>query len=99
MPVRFAVSIAELHLPGARSLKEKRSVVRRLVDRIHRRCRASVAEIGYQDKLQRAEIGIALVHGDARELERLLSSIEEILANEPEATLLSWEPETLDTEP
>jgi hypothetical protein len=99
MTTRFAVSVAELHIPGARSLKEKRSVVQGLIARIHRRCRASVAEIGLQDKHQRAEIGIALVHGDPRELERLLGAIEEILMSSPEAMLLSWNAEKLDTGP
>jgi uncharacterized protein len=96
---RFAVCVADLHIPAARSLKEKRSVVRRLVERIHRRCRVSVAEIGYFDKHQRSEIGIALVHHDGRELERMLADIEQILGTAPDATLLSWRPELLDAAP
>jgi len=35
----------ELHLPAARSLKDKRQVVRSMKERIRERVRASVAEV------------------------------------------------------
>ena len=82
----FAFAVCELHLPEARSLKEKRKVVRSLIDRIHRRCRVSVAETGYHDLHQRAEISVAAVHGDGRELDRLMASILR-------AMVLAWRPE------
>ena len=37
----IGISVFELHLPHARSLKEKRKVVKGLIDRIHR-----IAQIG-----------------------------------------------------
>ena len=56
-----AIAVLELHLPGSRSLKDKRRVVKSLIDRMHARFRVSVAETEYHDLHQRAEIGIA--HG------------------------------------
>ena len=53
-----------LHLPGVRSLKEKRAVVRSLVARMRSRLALSAAEVGAQDLLQRAEVGFAVVSGD-----------------------------------
>lgn len=53
-----------LHLPGVRSLKEKRAVVRSLVSRLRGRLDLSAAEVGAQDQPQRALIGFALVSGD-----------------------------------
>ncbi|RLT28336.1 MAG: DUF503 domain-containing protein [Chloroflexi bacterium] len=53
-----------LHLPGSQSLKDKRAVVRSLVDRIHARLQLSAAEVGSQDLMQRAEVGFAVVSED-----------------------------------
>ena len=75
-----AVVQARLLVPGCRSLKEKRSVVKGLVERARNRFNASVSEVGAQDLLQRAEIGAALVSGDrafaAAEASRLLAFLE-----------------------
>lgn len=60
-----------LHLPGARSLKDKRAVVRSLVDRIHARLELSAAEVGSQDLMQRAEVGFAVVSEDASTARRV----------------------------
>ncbi|MCI0405238.1 MAG: DUF503 domain-containing protein [candidate division Zixibacteria bacterium] len=40
----FAVAVADLHIPAARNLKDKRRVVKGLVDRIHHRYRVSIIE-------------------------------------------------------
>lgn len=53
-----------LRLVGVQSLKEKRAIVRSLVERLRTRQRVSAAEVGRQDDLRRAEIGFATVSGD-----------------------------------
>src|SRR5262249_62021520 len=55
----------ELHIPAATSLKDKRSVVRGLKDRIRQRALAAVAEVDHQDLWQRAALGVAVVFGGA----------------------------------
>ena len=59
----------ELLIPHAQSLKEKRSAVRGLKDRIRSKFNASVAEVGYQDKWQRSVVVVCFVGGDKRHLE------------------------------
>ncbi|OUR64546.1 hypothetical protein A9Q79_04380 [Methylophaga sp. 42_25_T18] len=59
----------EMIIPHAQSLKDKRSVIRGLKDRISSKFNASVAEVGYQDKWQRAVLAVSLVGGDKRQLE------------------------------
>jgi len=54
----------ELSLPGCSSLKEKRSVIRSLRDRLQSKFNVSVAETGLQDVHARAELTIALVASD-----------------------------------
>ncbi len=60
----IAIVQAELLVRGARSLKDKRSVVKGLIERARHRFHASVAEVGDNDLLQRARIGAAFVSGD-----------------------------------
>lgn len=90
------VAVCELHLPGVRSLKDKRRIVKGLVERIHQRWRVSVAETAYHDLHQRAEIGIAAVGHADHEVERLLDNLREIFEAEPEAMVTSWQPSLLE---
>ena len=53
-----------LYIPGASSLKEKRQVLRKVVDRLRARFNVSVAEVGDNDVWQRAVVGIAAVAND-----------------------------------
>ncbi len=71
-----------LRLPGVRSLKEKRSVLKPLVSRLRQRYNVSVAEVGEQDKWQIAEIAVACVSSDAKATCRLLESVMEFVAGE-----------------
>jgi uncharacterized protein YlxP (DUF503 family) len=62
-------------IPHASSLKEKRSVVRSLVERARNRFNASVAEVDAQDLLQRAVIGVSVVANDGRFVNSVLDEI------------------------
>jgi uncharacterized protein len=66
----------ELQIPGCRSLKEKRMVVRSLRDRLRHRFNVSVAETGFQDVHDRAELTAALVTSDGRAAESLAGSLD-----------------------
>ncbi|MFI0735574.1 DUF503 domain-containing protein [Streptomyces sp. NPDC021225] len=79
----------DLLLGDVRSLKEKRSVVRPIVAELHRRYAVSVAEVGDQDLYRRAEIGLAVVSGDASHLTDVLDRCERWVAARPEVELLS----------
>lgn len=54
-----------IRIAHASSLKEKRAVVRSLVERLRQRRRLSAAEVGMQDRVQWAQIGFAVVSGSA----------------------------------
>ena len=86
----------ELHLPSSRSLKDKRRVVKSLVDRIHQRHRVSVAETDFHDLLQRAEISLAVVTNSEGEMEKLMEEIHSLVDREPEAFLTRWDPQILE---
>lgn len=70
-----------LHLHGVRSLKEKRSLMRRLFARISKELNAGIAEVGHNDAWNSAQIAIttvnlseAVVRGIFRKAESLAES-------------------------
>ena len=88
MSAVVASQIWSLSLPGCASLKEKRSVVRSLKDRLRTRFHVSVAETGYQDVLTRAEVAVALVASDRRVAETLLDRADHLVREHGKAVIL-----------
>jgi uncharacterized protein len=80
---------ADLLLGAVNSLKEKRSVVRPIINELRRRFEVSVAEVGESDLHRRAVIGVAFVSGDAGHVKEVLEACERFLAGRPEVELLS----------
>lgn len=68
----------ELMIPWARSLKDKRSAVRGLKDRLRSRFNASVAEVACQEKWQRAVIAVCILDSDRRHLESDMSKVRQL---------------------
>jgi uncharacterized protein YlxP (DUF503 family) len=66
----------ELHIPGAHSLKEKRSVVKGLKDRLHNQFNVSVAETAHHELWQRAELTACVVATERRQAESVLSAVD-----------------------
>jgi len=77
--VHVLALVFDLHIGHAQSLKDKRAVVRPLVERVSRSWRVSVAEVGHQDLLQRSEIAIAIVSGDVARAESLADEIDRFM--------------------
>ncbi len=92
----ISVSIFELHLPEARSLKQKRKVIKSLIERIHRRFRVSIGETDFHDLHQRCEISIAAVARSPSDSQRLMDAVRELIDGEPAAMLLDWDPQVLE---
>jgi uncharacterized protein len=62
-------------------LKEKRQVIRSLMERLRRQFNVAVAEVEEQDAWQTAVIGLAVVSNEAghaeRQLDRIVEAIEQ----------------------
>ena len=67
----------ELRIPNSQSLKEKRRVLRPIVDGLKTRVSVSVAEIDRHDSWQRATLGVALVAAGATKLDRLIGVVHD----------------------
>ena len=81
--VYISLITVELFIPLTQSLKEKRSVVKGLRDRVRARFNASVAELGYHDKWQRAVIGVCMISGDRKKLEIDMARLRHVCEEEP----------------
>ena len=65
-----------LHIPETRSLKGKRQVVKRLIQRVNGRFKnLAVSEVADQDLWQKAVIGISAVGPDSRFINSLLDKV------------------------
>jgi uncharacterized protein YlxP (DUF503 family) len=72
-------------------LKDKRSIVRALKDRIRERVQAAVAEVDHQDLWQRAALGVAVVSGENSQVAEMLQSVRSIVESRPDAQVLDWQ--------
>jgi uncharacterized protein YlxP (DUF503 family) len=63
----------EFHLPGARSLKDKRMVLRRIKDRL-KKFNVAASEVEYQDLWQRAALAVVTVSTDEAHADRELAA-------------------------
>jgi uncharacterized protein YlxP (DUF503 family) len=64
----------ELHIPGSRSLKDKRMVLRGVKDRI-KKFNVAIAEVEYQDLWQRAGLSVVTVSNDEKHADRELAAV------------------------
>ncbi|OFV81799.1 MAG: hypothetical protein A2Y78_01620 [Acidobacteria bacterium RBG_13_68_16] len=64
-PLFVAVAEIELHLPGARTLKDKRQDIRSLVERLRHRLTVLVVESDHQELHQRAALAVSAMATDA----------------------------------
>ncbi len=82
----------ELHLPPCRSRKEKRSLVRSMVERVRTRFNAACSEVGHLEDLRLTQIGVAVVTNQRSHAEQSLDRIEAaMLSRQPEVEVVTRE--------
>lgn len=88
----------ELHIASSASLKDKRAVVRHMVETARRRFGVSASEVAHHDRWQRAGIGFAFVAPTPGRVEEVLDDVERFVWSHPEVTVLSVSRRWLDPE-
>ncbi|AKT38749.1 DUF503 domain-containing protein [Chondromyces crocatus] len=83
------VGILRLRLAvvGARSLKDKRRVVKSMKERAQAKFRVSVAEVGQLDDPRHATLGVAVVSNEAAQCDRVLADVAAMASTLPDAVL------------
>jgi uncharacterized protein len=93
--MRVLLLEVEFLLPGARSLKDKRRVIRSLKDRLANRFNAAVAETEFMEQWGRGAIGMAMVSNDGGYLQQQMDKAVSLIESEPEINLLKIDRESL----
>jgi uncharacterized protein YlxP (DUF503 family) len=86
---------AQLLIREARSLKDKRRVIKSLKDRLANRFNISIAEVGANEAYQQAIIGVAMVSNDHQHVAGALNQVVEFMKNDPRAELTEYQIEFL----
>jgi uncharacterized protein YlxP (DUF503 family) len=94
--VHVVVVRFELHVPQSRSLKDKRAAIRPILEGIRNRFSLSVAEVGHQDKWQRATIGGAVVSGSPSHANEVVQAVERWVWSRPDVEVAGFDSQFLD---
>ncbi|WP_052666461.1 DUF503 domain-containing protein [Nitriliruptor alkaliphilus] len=99
--VHHGAARIDLHLPGIDSLKGKRALVKATLARLENDLGCAVAEIGFQDRWQRAAIGVGTVSGTATGVDRVLDRVTAVVERDPrvEVIAVATEVDVLDADP
>ncbi len=94
--MHVAIVRIELHIPSSRSLKEKRALLKPIVEGMRHKFSLSVAETDFQDKWQRAEIGVAVISATAGHAQEVVESVERWVWSRPDVEVCRFETEWVD---
>jgi uncharacterized protein len=81
----------DLLLPASNSLKDKRQVLRSLLDRLHNEFNVSAAEVGDNDVWRRAQLGVACVANERSHADAVLQHALRLVSSDLRAEVLHSE--------
>ena len=85
--MHIGACVVTLHLEASRSLKDKRQVIRSLMERTRLKFNVAIAEVDDLDLWQRATLGITTVSNDSAHANRVLDKVLDHLESHPEFTI------------
>lgn len=80
-----------LRLPESSSLKDRRRVLRSIIDQLRSKYGVSAAEVGSSEVWQRAEIGVACVSNTHQQVESVLDQVYHYVERRLDVELLDVE--------
>jgi hypothetical protein len=89
------VCTIELRLHDSRSLKAKRQILKSITSRVKNHFNVAIAEVDYQDKWQRALLGVAVVSTAQDHANGILSKVVNFIESMYMADLLDYHIELL----
>jgi uncharacterized protein len=84
-----------LAIDDAFSLKEKRHVIKSIIERLKSKFNASVAEVGLNEMWKNAFIGVACVSNEAGHADSMLANIVNYVENDGRAILVDYTTEII----
>jgi uncharacterized protein YlxP (DUF503 family) len=89
------VMTVELYLGDANSLKEKRRIVKSLIERIKNRFNVSVSEVAQQDLWQRSTFGISIVSSDQAFVHKVFAAVIKFIEAQGTVLITNYQTEIL----
>jgi uncharacterized protein YlxP (DUF503 family) len=83
----------ECGLPGTQSIKDKRRIVKSILDRLHHRFNVAAAEVTHQESWRRAGLAVACVSTSARHADAVLARVAREIEHHGELVLLDYSTE------
>lgn len=84
-----------LSLDDVFSLKEKRHIVKSIIDRLKSRFNASIAEVELNDIWKNAVLGVVCVSNEAGHADSMLANIVNFVENDGRAIIVDYSTETI----
>lgn len=84
------ILIIDLYLPTCNSLKEKRSILKRLKDKVRGSFNVSISEIDELDIWRRAQLGVACISNNGKDANSLLSKVVNFIESEDLVEILDY---------
>jgi len=84
-----------LSMDQAFSLKEKRHIVKSIIERLKPRFNASVAEVGLNDKWKNAMVGVACVSNNASHADSIMANIINFVENDGRVEIIDYSTEII----
>ncbi len=85
----------DLRIPENHSLKGKRHVLRKMIDRVRHRFNVAISEVGDNDLWQRTQIGICVLGNDRRHVNSNLDKVIDFIEKMNLVEMLGTEIEIL----
>tara|TARA_B100000614_G_C14202056_1_gene350217 strand:+ start:138 stop:428 length:291 start_codon:yes stop_codon:yes gene_type:complete len=85
------VMLVEFEIPMANSLKEKRSVLNKMKDRVRNKFNVSIAEVDDQDVWNYTKIGISVVSNQQKFANQVLDKVFDLLESFHDAEIVDHE--------
>jgi len=89
------ISTIELTIPESNSLKDKRQVIRSMLDGVRRRFNVSAAEVDHLDLWRRATLGFAAVSNEQKFLDQVLDKVTRWIEENPRVNVVDVQVEFL----
>jgi uncharacterized protein YlxP (DUF503 family) len=93
--MHIAALHVDLEISDGQTLKDKRQVIRSLLDRVRSRFNVSAAEVGNNDSVRYATLAAVGVANERGFLNEVMEKVADLIEREPRVVILSQELEFL----
>jgi len=93
MAIFFGTLIVELEITDSLTLKDKRHVVKSMLDRIRGRFNVAAAEVEQLNSVRHATLAVAAVGNERGFVHEILSKVQEAMDNDPRTLVLDFQTE------